>query len=79
MNETVALQRLLRFFRHYVRTFLAWGFAHRRVLRRSDAAVWRQLPPEGRGPACCLPVAMDDSSGRIFMRFVESEDASTQK
>lgn len=30
---------------------------------------------EDRGPACCLLVAIDDASGRIFMRFAESENA----
>lgn len=30
---------------------------------------------EHRGPACCLLVAIDDASGRIFMRFAESENA----
>jgi hypothetical protein len=30
---------------------------------------------EGRGPACCLLVAIDDASGRVFMRFAESENA----
>jgi len=30
---------------------------------------------EGRGPWCCLLVAIDDASGRVFMRFAESENA----
>jgi hypothetical protein len=30
---------------------------------------------EHRGPACCLLVAIDDASGRIFMRFAVSENA----
>jgi hypothetical protein len=30
---------------------------------------------EDRGPACCLLVAIDDASGRVFMRFAESENA----
>jgi transposase len=30
---------------------------------------------EDRGPACCLLVAIDDASGRIFMRFAVSENA----
>lgn len=30
---------------------------------------------EERGAACCLLVAIDDASGRIFMRFAESENA----
>jgi len=30
---------------------------------------------EGRGPWCCLLVAIDDASGRIFMRFARSENA----
>ncbi|MGA2622535.1 MAG: ISNCY family transposase [Bacteroidota bacterium] len=30
---------------------------------------------EGRGPACCLLVAIDDASGRVFMRFAKSENA----
>ena len=29
---------------------------------------------EGRGPACCLLVAIDDASGRVFMRFATSEN-----
>jgi transposase len=29
---------------------------------------------EDRGPACCLLVAIDDASGRIFMRFATSEN-----
>jgi hypothetical protein len=29
---------------------------------------------EGRAPACCLLVAIDDASGRLFMRFAESEN-----
>jgi hypothetical protein len=29
---------------------------------------------EGRGPACCLLVAIDDASSRVFMRFAPSED-----
>jgi transposase len=29
---------------------------------------------EGRGAACCLLVAIDDASGRLFMRFAESEN-----
>lgn len=29
---------------------------------------------EGRGPSCCLLVAIDDASSRIFMRFAPSED-----
>jgi hypothetical protein len=29
---------------------------------------------EERGPSCCLLVAIDDASGRIFMRFAESEN-----
>lgn len=29
---------------------------------------------EGRGPACCLFVAIDDASGRIFTRFAPSEN-----
>lgn len=29
---------------------------------------------EGRAPACCLLVAIDDASGRVFMRFAESEN-----
>lgn len=28
---------------------------------------------EGRRPPCCLLVAIDDASGRVFMRFAESE------
>jgi len=28
---------------------------------------------EQRGPACCLLVAIDDASGRVFMRFAPSE------
>lgn len=31
---------------------------------------------EGRGPACCLLVAIDDASGRIFMRLVPSENTA---
>ncbi|MDH3252102.1 MAG: ISNCY family transposase [Ignavibacteria bacterium] len=30
---------------------------------------------EDRGPACCLLVAIDDASGRVFMRFAPSENA----
>lgn len=30
---------------------------------------------EDRGEPCCLLVAIDDASGRIFMRFAESENA----
>ena len=30
---------------------------------------------EGRGPWCCLLVAIDDASGRVFMRFTKSENA----
>lgn len=30
---------------------------------------------EGRGPWCCLLVAIDDASGHIFMRFAKSENA----
>jgi transposase len=29
---------------------------------------------EGRGPECCLLVAIDDASGRLFLRFAESEN-----
>ena len=29
---------------------------------------------EERGPSCCLLVAIDDASGRIFMHFAESEN-----
>jgi transposase len=29
---------------------------------------------EDRGPACCLLVAIDDASSRVFMRFVPQED-----
>lgn len=29
---------------------------------------------EGRGPSCCLLVAIDDCSSRVFMRFAPSED-----
>jgi transposase len=29
---------------------------------------------EGRGPECCLLVAIDDASGRVFLRFAESEN-----
>jgi transposase len=29
---------------------------------------------EGRAPACCLLVAIDDASGQVFMRFAESEN-----
>ncbi len=29
---------------------------------------------EGRGPVCCLLVAIDDASSRVFMRFAPSED-----
>jgi transposase len=31
---------------------------------------------EGRGPACCLLHAIDDASGRIFMRFAPSENTA---
>jgi transposase len=31
---------------------------------------------EDRGPACCLLVAIDDASGRVFMRFAQSENAA---
>ena len=31
---------------------------------------------EGRGPACCLLHAIDDASGRTFMRFVPSENTA---
>lgn len=30
---------------------------------------------EDRGTACCLLVAIDDASGRVFMRFAQSENA----
>ena len=30
---------------------------------------------EGRGPVCCLLTAIDDASGRVFMRFAPSENA----
>ncbi len=30
---------------------------------------------EGRGPLCCLLVAIDDASSRVFMRFADSENA----
>lgn len=30
---------------------------------------------EGRGPVCCLLTAIDDASGRVFMRFASSENA----
>jgi transposase len=30
---------------------------------------------EGRGPECCLLVAIDDASGRVFLRFAESENS----
>jgi len=30
---------------------------------------------EGRAPRCCLLVAIDDASGRVFMRFARSENA----
>ena len=30
---------------------------------------------EGRGPRCCLLVAIDDASGRVFMCFATSENA----
>ena len=30
---------------------------------------------EGRGPACCLLVAIDDASSRVFLRFAPSENA----
>ena len=30
---------------------------------------------EGRGPECCLLVAIDDASGGVFLRFAESENA----
>jgi len=29
---------------------------------------------EGRGPECCLLVAIDDASGRVFLRLAESEN-----
>lgn len=29
---------------------------------------------EGRGPKCCLLVAIDDASGRVMVRFAPSED-----
>jgi len=29
---------------------------------------------EGRGPACCLLVAIDDASSRVWMRFAKSEN-----
>lgn len=31
---------------------------------------------EGRGPECCLLHAIDDASGRIFLRFVPSENTA---
>lgn len=31
---------------------------------------------EGRGPACCLLHAIDDASGRAFLRFVPSENSA---
>jgi transposase-like protein len=31
---------------------------------------------EGRGPACCLLHAIDDASGRAFLRFVPSENGA---
>ena len=31
---------------------------------------------EGRGPACCLLVAIDDASGRLLMRFAKSENTA---
>jgi transposase len=31
---------------------------------------------EGRGPACCLLHAIDDASGRTYLRFVPSENAA---
>lgn len=31
---------------------------------------------EGRGRVCCLLVAIDDASGRVFMRFATSENGS---
>lgn len=31
---------------------------------------------EGRGPACCLLVTIDDASGRLFLRFAPSENTS---
>lgn len=31
---------------------------------------------EGRGPNCCLLHAIDDASGRVFLRFVPSENAA---
>jgi hypothetical protein len=31
---------------------------------------------EGRGPVCCLLVAIDDASSRVFMRFAPSEDTA---
>lgn len=30
---------------------------------------------EGRGPVCCLLLAIDDASGRVFMRFAQSENS----
>lgn len=30
---------------------------------------------EGRGPECCLLVAIDDASGQVFLRFAESENS----
>ena len=30
---------------------------------------------EDRGPRCCLLVAIDDASGRVFMRFAKSENS----
>jgi hypothetical protein len=32
---------------------------------------------EGRAPACCLLVAIDDASGRVMLRFAPSEDTSS--
>lgn len=31
---------------------------------------------EGRGPACCLLVAIDDASGEVFLRFAVSENTA---
>ena len=31
---------------------------------------------EGRGPRCCLLVAIDDASGRLFMRFARFRECS---
>ena len=31
---------------------------------------------EGRGPECCLLVAIDDASGEVFLRFAASEDTA---